>query len=116
MEQILAILTTILIGAAPAIEKWWKKKRATIRRDRYHRSTTTPPVRRIMPDLPKPAANIQPTFTNIAPEDEGMSITASRHSTANFAEEEETAQPASIHYNRWRQAIIDAEILGRKYF
>lgn len=115
MEQILAILTTILIAAAPAIEKWWRKKRATIRRDRYHRSTTTPPVRRILPDIPKPAANIQPTFTNIAPKDEGMSITASRHSTADF-DEEKTDQPTSIHYNRWRQAIIDAEILGRKPF
>lgn len=123
MEQILGLVVTILITAGAA---WGEKKWKAYKRKRRYRYE---PVRRYSaPAAPPPVARThEPSVPVImSPEDEGGSIiqikpvpveTPPVPAVPSIPDAVAPESPEiSEHYRRWRQAIIDAEVLAPRSF
>ncbi len=130
MEQILSIIVVSLVGLA--LERWSKSKerkkaRKTIGEvETEHRAIDTNQV----PPIPteQPALTSRPGLLNFDRDDNGMKQTAVPPAIPALHDEEksvfepmvdsadETADTeAENEAARWRRAIIDSEILARKF-
>ncbi len=119
MEQILGLILAILVSCgASALDKWWKRHKAQNRRAEMYSQANkplgsragmpAPPVRTPAVHTPLPVTQ---AFAD--PAEEGARVTSSLSSP----DCDETAEKARLeHYNRWKQAIIDAEVLGSRPF
>lgn len=121
MEQILGLVFAVLLSVAASwLDKWWKAhKRAKHRRlSTYSEATHPAPVSRPTPPPMPPVI--------MSAENEGGSIVQLKPeqvSTPAIPEvppvPDATAPESSDmenHYSRWRQAIIDAEVLAPRNF
>lgn len=124
MEQILGLVLAVLLSVGASwIDKWWKaRKRARARsygppRRQPSRPASPPPTAR--PYSPAPPIIM-------SPENEGGSIVQLKPTPVETPPvpavppiPDATAPDSpelSEHYRRWRQAIIDAEVLAPRSF
>ena len=105
MEQILGLVFAVLISAGVSwLDKWWKahkraQSRTSVPKRQQPRRNTPPPVHSRLSTMP-------PII--MSPENEGVSVT-------NLDSESENT-PIMPDNNRWRQAIIDSEVLAPRNF
>lgn len=120
MEQILGLILAILLsGGASALDKWWKRHKAQNRRAKMYSQANKPLGSRTgmpVPPLRTPAVHkplpVTQAFTD--PAEEGARVTST--SSLSLPDCDESAEKARLkHYNRWKQAIIDAEVLARPF-
>lgn len=124
MEQILGLVLAVLLSVGASwLDKWWKAYKRT------HRGANGSPRRQVSrPASPPPTArpySPQPPII-MSPENEGGSIIQLKPTPVETPEvpaappiPDATAPDSpevTEHYRRWRQAIIDAEVLAPRSF
>lgn len=124
MEQILGLIFAVLLSVAASwLDKWWKARKRT----RHHRlSSYTETARKTTPPLPPQRYTQAPSTIVMNPENEGGSILQLRPREVSAPEvpvipmvPDATAPEdpeLNAHYARWRQALIDTEILAPRNF
>lgn len=117
MEQIIAIILTVAIGAA--WDAYSKHRKARRRAAARVVSDAEPHEMPWMPEPPAPVRIEMPMPGDYAPLDAGTYHTTDEEMAAFAMEPAADADPADTdgdaRRERWRRAIIDSEILTRKY-
>lgn len=111
MEQIIGIILTLLISGIYAVAKERKRKKSETM---FHAPEDFPDTRR------KSAVPPVPVFPEIAKMPstlpvEGARVTADIPESHPEYRPEDTDDAIAAHRERWRRAIIDSEILSRKF-
>lgn len=124
MEQILGLIFAVLLSVAASwLDKWWKARKRT----RHHRlSSYTEHARQATPPPPMPRPTPAPSTLFLDPDNEGGNIVQLRPQevdtpqlpTPPMVPDATAPDEAALdaHYSRWRQAVIDAEILSPRNF
>ncbi len=110
MEQIIGIILTLLFSGFYAVMKERKRKKSEAI---SHAPENFPPTRRKSTVPPVPALPEIAEMPSTLP-DEGARVTSDSTESHIEYPAEDTAAVAA-HRERWRRAIIDSEILSRKF-
>ena len=110
MEQIIGIILTLLFSGIYAVVKERKRKKSE---NMFHAPEDFPDTRR------KSAVPPVPVFPEIAEMPSTLPVEGARVTTdipeAHPEYRSEDTDAIAAHRERWRRAIIDSEILSRKF-